>query len=62
MSQKTCPNCKEVFTPELDRKHPDIPIHQEFPQAKPYQREQHILGICSEKCWSEFTGLPTRVI
>ena len=56
---KTCPNCGKTYTPELERKHPDIPIQKEFPKAKPYQREQHITGLCSDKCWREFLGMPS---
>ena len=54
---KKCPNCGTEYETELDRKHPDMPIQQEFPDAKPYQREQHITGLCSDRCWNEFLGI-----
>ena len=54
---KLCPNCKKLYSPTLLRKHPEVPIQQEFPDAKPIEREQHISGLCSDKCWNEFTGL-----
>jgi len=57
---KKCPNCGKVYGPELDRKHPEIVIQEEFPKAKPYQREQHITGLCSDKCWNELLGITER--
>ena len=54
-----CPNCKKVYEPELgERKRPELLIQQEFPDAKGYQREQLITGICSDKCWDEYLGFP----
>jgi hypothetical protein len=53
---KTCPNCNKHYVPVLKRKHPEIPIQREFPQAKAWEREQHISGICSDKCWNEYLG------
>jgi Zn-finger nucleic acid-binding protein len=57
---KRCPNCGKVYEPELDRKHPEIVIQEEFPKAKPYQREQHITGLCSDECWNEYLGITER--
>jgi len=59
VSQKICPNCKKIYTPDLERKYPEMPIQKEFPTAKPYQREQHITGLCSDKCWNEYLGFPS---
>jgi len=52
-----CPNCHKEYTPVLDRKHPELNIQAEFPKAPAWQREQHITGICSDKCWDEFLGV-----
>ncbi len=53
-----CPNCKEAYEPELgERKHPTKPVQNEFPDAKPYQREQLITGLCSDNCWNEYLGI-----
>jgi len=53
---KTCPNCKKTYKPILDRQQPEMHIQNEFPNAPSWQREQHITGICSNKCWCEFLG------
>jgi hypothetical protein len=55
-NQQQCPNCGKVYTPVLNRQHPEIAIQKEFPNAPAWQREQHISAICSEKCWKEFLG------
>jgi hypothetical protein len=55
----TCPNCFKVYTPVLgSRKHPELLIQEEFPDAKPWQREQLQTGICSDACWDEYLGVP----
>lgn len=51
-----CPNCGKSYEPRLKRKYLDVPIQQEFPNAKPIDREQLVSGICSDKCWNEFIG------
>jgi len=53
---KQCPNCGKVYEPVLARKHLDRLIQEEFPDAPAWQREQHLSGICSDKCWNEFLG------
>jgi len=55
---KVCPNCNKEYETILDRKHSEMSIQQEFPSAPKWQREQHISGICSDKCWDEFLGMP----
>lgn len=55
---KTCPNCKREYLTVLDREHPELPIQQEFPSVPKWQREQFISGICSDRCWDEFLGVP----
>ena len=52
-----CPNCHKCYKPILDRKHPELKIQEEFPMAPAWQREQHITGLCSTKCWNEFLGV-----
>lgn len=53
-----CPNCKKEYIPDLgERKHPEMLIQREFPDATAIQREQLITGICSNKCWDEFLGV-----
>lgn len=42
-----CPNCGKEYTP--DKKYGDK-------TSSPIQREQHITGICSDKCWDDFLG------
>jgi hypothetical protein len=54
--EKTCPNCKKIYLTELDRQ-TDKPIQEEFPNEPAWKREQHISGICSQECWSEFLGI-----
>jgi len=46
-----CPNCGKEYEPILKRKHPEINISDEFPDALPIEREQLISGICSDDCW-----------
>ena len=53
----TCPNCNREYEPVLKRQHPEMCIQDEFPNAKPWEREQCISGICSDKCWKEFLGM-----
>lgn len=54
---KTCPNCEKVYETVLDRKRPDLCIQLEFPDAPRWQREQHLSGLCSDKCWNEYLGV-----
>ena len=51
-----CPYCKKIYTPELGARRTNKNIQDEFPNAKPYQREQLVSGICSDRCWKEFLG------
>ena len=54
---RQCPNCGKMFKPILgERRRPDLLIQQEFPDAKPFEREQLITGLCSDKCWKEYLG------
>jgi len=54
---KTCPNCHKHYNTVLERSTNDNRNIQEiFPDSKPWQREQLISGICSDKCWNEFLG------
>ena len=52
-----CPNCQKHYSPDLER-NKDCRIQDEFPNAAAEQREQLITGICSNKCWKEYTSRP----
>jgi hypothetical protein len=53
-----CPNCKTAYKPVLTRpKGDDRNLQEIFPKAKPWEREQLISGICSDKCWDEYLGM-----
>ena len=55
---KICPNCNKEYVTVLDRPKDDNRCIQEiFPESKPWQREQLISGICSDKCWDKFLGM-----
>lgn len=56
----TCPNCRKRYIPELGVRKTNAPIQTEFPKATPAQREQMITGLCSDKCWNQFLGVPSR--
>ena len=53
--RRQCPNCHQIYDTVLDRFN-DKPIQEQFPNALPWEREQLITGICSDKCWKEFLG------
>ena len=55
MTKIICPNCKKEYEPVLKRIS-DNPIQVDYPNSKPFEREQLISGICSDKCWNEFLG------
>lgn len=73
MSLKTkCPSCKKLYMPDL-QKRPDFKarytqwkferelIQNVWPDSEGFtstQREQLQTGICSDKCWDEWIGLP----
>jgi len=48
-----CPNCKKIYEPNLKRMRPELKVQDEYPRAAPWQREQLISGVCSDKCWDE---------
>ena len=52
-----CPNCNKMYKPTLTRK-TNLVIQAEHPQATKEQREQLISGLCSNKCFNQFVGLP----
>jgi uncharacterized Zn finger protein (UPF0148 family) len=53
-----CPNCGKAYFPELgERKEPGKLIQDEFPNSKPYQREQLLSGLCSDNCWADYLGV-----
>lgn len=53
-----CPNCQRHYLPELPEKdpHDDRVMQAIYPEAEPYQREQLISGLCSDRCWDEYLG------
>ena len=52
-----CPQCGKHYSPVLgERKKTNINIQDEFPNSKPWQREQLLTGICSDKCWNDYLG------
>ena len=50
-----CPVCKKHYKPDLAEpsKNDKRCIQNIYPQAKPYQREQLLSGVCSDECWNE---------
>ena len=55
--EKECPNCGKRYIPDLDRGGDPRPIQQIFPDAEPYQREQLVTGLCTDRCWDEYLGV-----
>ena len=51
-----CPNCKKKYKPILKRLGFESLLKQ-YPDSKPYEREQLISGLCSDKCWKEYLSL-----
>lgn len=59
MTITQCPNCGKVYKTKLTRKYNWMRIQDEYPNATPIEREQHLTGICSGKCWDQFLGETT---
>jgi len=60
-----CPQCKRHYKPVLSErpKGDNRPINQIFPNAKLFEREQLITGLCSDACWNKYLGIkPTAQI
>ena len=53
---KRCPNCGKEYEPELKRVY-GVAMQVAYPNEPAWKREQHISGLCSDKCWKEFLGL-----
>lgn len=53
-----CPQCGRHYTPDLPDppSGPRRPMQEIYPDAKPYQREQLITGLCSDECWDAYLG------
>jgi hypothetical protein len=54
--KKICPNCGKEYETVLNRKTNQL-VQLEFPDAKVWEREQLVTGLCSTKCWNQFLGL-----
>ena len=50
-----CPICKKHYKPNLTEvsKTNMCCIQDIYPEAKSYEREQLITGICSNECWNK---------
>ena len=57
--EKRCPNCGTTYMTELGRKD-NRNIQEQYPTEPAWKREQLISGICSDKCWEEYLGIPRR--
>ncbi len=49
----TCPNCGNTYRMKYRSKE-DAPVGSIW-------CEQHITGVCSDKCWDEFLGVKQRI-
>lgn len=55
--KKKCPNCGKIYKTTLNRPKDDLrTIQQIHPNSTKTEREQLITGICSDKCWKEYTN------
>jgi hypothetical protein len=54
-----CPFCGVKYTPILKRKHPELPVQEEFPRAPSWQREQLITGMC-KSCFDKIFSTKKR--
>ena len=54
-----CPQCGKQYKPDLDELDPARrePIQNIYPDSEPWQREQLITGLCSDKCFDEYLGV-----
>lgn len=53
---RICPQCHKYYKPVLgQRPEGDNRCIQDiFPNAKPWEREQLLTGICSDECWKKY--------
>jgi len=51
-----CPCCKLLYKPVLKRVGNES-IQTIYPNSAPWEREQLISGLCSEKCWDVMSGI-----
>jgi len=52
---KKCPNCGKEYEPELKRVD-GVAMQVAYPNEPSWKREQHISGLCSDKCFKQFIG------
>lgn len=56
-----CPQCHRHYKPKLTRPEGDTrSINIIFPNAKPFEREQLMTGLCSDNCWRKYLGHKKR--
>jgi hypothetical protein len=53
-----CPQCQKHYKPKFERPKGDRHCIQEIlPDAKPFEREQLLTGLCSDACWKKYLGI-----
>jgi hypothetical protein len=57
--EQTCPNCGKIYDTELERID-DRSIQEQYPNEPSWKREQLISGLCSNECWNEYLGVPSK--
>ena len=53
---KICPECGIEYVTSLDRDGSGRCIQDIHPNAEPWEREQLMSGLCSQKCWNKHVG------
>ena len=51
-----CPVCMNKYVLELQEVRDGRLIQEQFPDTKPWEREQLLSGICSQECWDGAFG------
>jgi hypothetical protein len=44
------------YEPVLGRRKTRKPIADEFPDSEPWEREQLVMGFCSDECFDKYIG------
>lgn len=53
-----CPVCKKEYPLAIQEARDGRAIQDQFPNAKPHEREQLMTGICSDACWESLSSEP----